>query len=211
MGTTRWPRPAVRRRNRRPQRVADTVVEAIGDRTDLLVVGHSLGGFTAPRGRPSQRRRAVSVAGMIPAPRPSPGDIGEIARTATPTGLPRRLAHARAAESASGPGSARRPRMCTAVEVLDGRRSAPTDRRGVAREHPDDKLARVSHETSYKSASDAHAQQEVLRGSEGRSVSSSVQRRASRVGRSCGSSAMRRSIGQVQHVDGRAVAARDVA
>ena len=26
----------------------DTVREAIGDRTDLVVVGHSLGGFTAP-------------------------------------------------------------------------------------------------------------------------------------------------------------------
>src|SRR5438093_12523813 len=27
---------------------ADTVVEAVGDRRDLVVVGHSLGGFTAP-------------------------------------------------------------------------------------------------------------------------------------------------------------------
>ena len=27
---------------------ADAVVEAVGDRRDLVVVGHSLGGFTAP-------------------------------------------------------------------------------------------------------------------------------------------------------------------
>ncbi len=48
---------------------ADTVVEAIGDRTDLVVVAHSLGGFTAPL--VCDRVPAdllVLVAGMIPAP-----------------------------------------------------------------------------------------------------------------------------------------------
>jgi pimeloyl-ACP methyl ester carboxylesterase len=48
---------------------ADTVVEAIGDRTDLVVVGHSLGGFTAPL--VCDRVPVdllVLVAGMIPAP-----------------------------------------------------------------------------------------------------------------------------------------------
>ncbi|MFE7602329.1 alpha/beta hydrolase [Streptomyces sp. NPDC057494] len=48
---------------------ADTVVEAIGDRTDLIVVGHSLGGFTAPL--VAERVSAdliVFVAGMIPRP-----------------------------------------------------------------------------------------------------------------------------------------------
>ena len=48
---------------------ADTVVDAVGDRTDLIVVGHSLGGFTAPL---VCARRSVEllvlVAGMIPAP-----------------------------------------------------------------------------------------------------------------------------------------------
>jgi pimeloyl-ACP methyl ester carboxylesterase len=48
---------------------ADVVVEASGDRTDLVVVGHSLGGFTAPlvcARRPVDL--LVLVAGMIPAP-----------------------------------------------------------------------------------------------------------------------------------------------
>lgn len=47
---------------------ADVVVEAVGDRTDL-VVGHSLGGFTAPL--VADRLGAdplVLVAGMVPAP-----------------------------------------------------------------------------------------------------------------------------------------------
>ncbi|MGW4700892.1 alpha/beta fold hydrolase [Streptomyces sp. NPDC004285] len=48
---------------------ADTVVEAIGDRTGLTVVGHSLGGFTAPlvAGRVAADL-LVFVAGMIPRP-----------------------------------------------------------------------------------------------------------------------------------------------
>jgi pimeloyl-ACP methyl ester carboxylesterase len=47
----------------------DAVVEAIGDRTDVVVVGHSLGGFTAPL--VCQRVPVdllVLVAGMVPSP-----------------------------------------------------------------------------------------------------------------------------------------------
>lgn len=47
----------------------DTVLDALGDRRDIVVVGHSLGGFTAPL---VCSRIAVDalvlVAGMIPAP-----------------------------------------------------------------------------------------------------------------------------------------------
>jgi pimeloyl-ACP methyl ester carboxylesterase len=48
---------------------ADTVVEAVGDRRDLVVVGHSMGGFTAAlvcARRPVDM--LVFVAGMVPAP-----------------------------------------------------------------------------------------------------------------------------------------------
>jgi pimeloyl-ACP methyl ester carboxylesterase len=48
---------------------ADTVVEAVGGRPDLIVVGHSLGGFTAPlvcARRPVDL--LVFVAGMVPSP-----------------------------------------------------------------------------------------------------------------------------------------------
>ena len=48
---------------------ADAVVEAVGDRRDLIVVGHSMGGFTAPlvcARRPVDL--LVFVAGMVPAP-----------------------------------------------------------------------------------------------------------------------------------------------
>jgi pimeloyl-ACP methyl ester carboxylesterase len=48
---------------------ADTVVEAIGNRSDVVVVGHSLGGFTAPLvcvRIPVDR--LVLVAAMIPSP-----------------------------------------------------------------------------------------------------------------------------------------------
>jgi pimeloyl-ACP methyl ester carboxylesterase len=47
----------------------DVVLEALGDRRDVVVVGHSLGGFTAPL--VCDRSAAdllVLVAGMIPAP-----------------------------------------------------------------------------------------------------------------------------------------------
>jgi len=54
---------------------ADTVVEAIGDRRRLLVVGQSFGGFTAPL---VAERLAVDclvlVAGMVPAPNEAPQD-----------------------------------------------------------------------------------------------------------------------------------------
>ena len=54
---------------------ADTVVEAIGDRTDLIVVGHSLGGFTAPLVADRVSANAlVLVAGMIPTPGEPPDD-----------------------------------------------------------------------------------------------------------------------------------------
>ncbi len=53
----------------------DTVVEAIGDRTDLVLVAQSLGGFTAPlvcdRVPVDQM---ILVAAMVPCPGESPGD-----------------------------------------------------------------------------------------------------------------------------------------
>lgn len=54
---------------------AGTVVEAIGDRTDLVLVAQSLGGFTAPL--VCQRAPVelmILVAAMIPAPGEPPGD-----------------------------------------------------------------------------------------------------------------------------------------
>ena len=48
---------------------ADTVAEALGDRSNVVVVGHSLGGFTAPL--VCERIPVdllVFLAGMIPAP-----------------------------------------------------------------------------------------------------------------------------------------------
>ena len=61
-GTGNSSRPALRERGHDPVAVdlpsqdesagwseyTDTVVRAVGDRSDLVVVGHSLGGFTAP-------------------------------------------------------------------------------------------------------------------------------------------------------------------
>ncbi len=54
---------------------ADVVVNAIGGRTDLVVVGQSMGGFTAPL--VCERVPAsllIMVAAMIPLPGESPGD-----------------------------------------------------------------------------------------------------------------------------------------
>jgi pimeloyl-ACP methyl ester carboxylesterase len=54
---------------------ADTVVDAIGDRTDLVVVAQSAGGFTAPL--VCERMPVdllVLVAGMVPLPGEPPGD-----------------------------------------------------------------------------------------------------------------------------------------
>jgi pimeloyl-ACP methyl ester carboxylesterase len=54
---------------------ADTVVDAIGDRRDLVVVGQSYGGFTAPLVADRLPVHAlVLVAGMIPAPGETPAD-----------------------------------------------------------------------------------------------------------------------------------------
>jgi pimeloyl-ACP methyl ester carboxylesterase len=54
---------------------ADVVVDAIGDRRDLIVVAQSMGGFTAPlvcdRVPVS---RLILVAAMVPSPGESPGD-----------------------------------------------------------------------------------------------------------------------------------------
>lgn len=50
-------------------KVADAVVGAIGDRRDLVVVGHSCGGFTAPLiADRLPVTELVYVAAMIPAP-----------------------------------------------------------------------------------------------------------------------------------------------
>jgi pimeloyl-ACP methyl ester carboxylesterase len=54
---------------------ADTVVEAVGDRSDLVVVGQSFGGFVAPLVADRLPTEAlVLVAGMIPAPGERPED-----------------------------------------------------------------------------------------------------------------------------------------
>lgn len=57
---------------------ADTVVEAIGDRKDLVVAAQSFGGFTAPLVADRLPVDAlVLVAGMIPAPGESPAQWWE--------------------------------------------------------------------------------------------------------------------------------------
>lgn len=54
---------------------ADTVLDAIGDRTELVVVGQSFGGFTAPLVcDQAQAALLVLVAGMIPSPGEPPED-----------------------------------------------------------------------------------------------------------------------------------------
>jgi pimeloyl-ACP methyl ester carboxylesterase len=54
---------------------ADTVVAAVGDRRDVVVMGHSFGAFTAPIVAERLGARAlVLVAGMVPAPGERPGD-----------------------------------------------------------------------------------------------------------------------------------------
>ncbi len=54
---------------------ADAVIAAVGDRRDLVVVGHSWGGFTAPLVAARLPTEVlVLVAGMIPAPGELPGD-----------------------------------------------------------------------------------------------------------------------------------------
>ena len=51
---------------------ADAVVEAVGDRADLVVVAHSLGGFTAPL---VCVRRPVDVLVLLAAMVPAPGEL----------------------------------------------------------------------------------------------------------------------------------------
>jgi len=54
---------------------ADTVLDAIGDRTELVVVGQSFGGFTAPLVCDRVASELlVLVAGMIPSPAEAPED-----------------------------------------------------------------------------------------------------------------------------------------
>jgi phosphotransferase system HPr (HPr) family protein len=54
---------------------ADAVIDAIGDRTDLIVVAQSFGGFTAPLVCDRiAARLLVLVAPMIPAPGEAPAD-----------------------------------------------------------------------------------------------------------------------------------------
>ncbi|MEO3977636.1 alpha/beta hydrolase [Streptomyces sp. CAU 1734] len=54
---------------------AEVVVKAIGDRTDLVIAGHSLGGFTAPLvADRTGARLIVMVSGMIPRPGESVND-----------------------------------------------------------------------------------------------------------------------------------------
>ncbi|WP_320669589.1 alpha/beta fold hydrolase [Patulibacter defluvii] len=55
--------------------LADAVVAALGEAEDVIVVGHSLGGFTAPLVAERRPVRAlVLLAAMIPAPGESVGD-----------------------------------------------------------------------------------------------------------------------------------------
>lgn len=54
---------------------ADAVVQAVGDREGLVIVGHSFGGFTASLVASRLPAEAlVFVAGMVPAPGEAPGD-----------------------------------------------------------------------------------------------------------------------------------------
>ncbi|MEV2256000.1 alpha/beta hydrolase [Streptomyces sp. NPDC050147] len=54
---------------------ADAVVEAVGDRRDLVVVGHSYGAFTAPLVAARRQAEAlILVAGMVPAPGETPDE-----------------------------------------------------------------------------------------------------------------------------------------
>jgi SAM-dependent methyltransferase len=57
---------------------ADAVVNAVGDRLDIVVVGQSFGGFTAPLVAARLPVDAlIFVAGMVPAPGEAPGDWWE--------------------------------------------------------------------------------------------------------------------------------------
>jgi pimeloyl-ACP methyl ester carboxylesterase len=67
---------------------AETVLAALGDASDVAVVGHSYGGFTAPLVAEKVRARLlVYLAGMIPAPGELPGQWWGNTGFAAPKGL----------------------------------------------------------------------------------------------------------------------------
>ncbi|MDX2971163.1 alpha/beta hydrolase [Kribbella solani] len=56
---------------------ADAVIDAVGNQNDVIVVGHSFGGYTAPMVADRlAAKQLVLVAAMIPAPGESPADWG---------------------------------------------------------------------------------------------------------------------------------------
>jgi pimeloyl-ACP methyl ester carboxylesterase len=66
----------------------ETVLAALGDRTDVAVVGHSYGGFTAPLVAAKVRARVlVYLAAMVPAPGEPPGQWWANTGFAAPSGL----------------------------------------------------------------------------------------------------------------------------
>ncbi|MEV6644730.1 alpha/beta hydrolase [Amycolatopsis sp. NPDC051371] len=66
----------------------DAVLAALGDASDVAVVGHSYGGFTAPLVASKLRARLlVYLAGMIPAPGEQPGQWWGNTGFAAPSGL----------------------------------------------------------------------------------------------------------------------------
>lgn len=66
----------------------ETVLAALGDSSDVAVVGHSYGGFTAPLVASKLRARLlVYLAGMIPAPGEQPGQWWGNTGFSAPTGL----------------------------------------------------------------------------------------------------------------------------
>lgn len=74
---TTWWRSTSRATTTRPAlaEYRDTVLDAIGDRTDLVLVAQSMAGFTAPL--VCERvpvELTILVAAMVPAPGESPGD-----------------------------------------------------------------------------------------------------------------------------------------
>jgi pimeloyl-ACP methyl ester carboxylesterase len=66
----------------------DTVVTALGDASDVVVAGHSYGGFTAPLvAERVGARLLVFVAGMVPAPGEPPSDWWGNVGFSSPEGL----------------------------------------------------------------------------------------------------------------------------
>ncbi|WP_410668204.1 alpha/beta fold hydrolase [Amycolatopsis sp. cmx-4-68] len=67
---------------------AETILAALGDASDVAVVGHSYGGFTAPLvAEKVHARLLVYLAGMIPAPGEPPGQWWGNTGFAAPKGL----------------------------------------------------------------------------------------------------------------------------